>query len=135
MSKIINAEVPLRFEASFAAVVKEFAYSMNHHTLKLTDHKDREITMVEHGVLKYTCARTDGCGWVMFTSENIGETACNRCGMHMEQEWTTPQVALIPQAKSEFVMPRRHVVDPQIIIEEDTTAVTDKGEIHGEADR
>jgi len=86
-------------ESNIAGDVTAFEYAQNHHYLKLKDSDGNETVMVEHGLVKYTCAR---CDFEFFTLTSQANRCCLCGGMDITAEWTRPQVSLVPEKQSDF---------------------------------
>lgn len=115
-----QSEAVLAIDTSLVGVVEQMTYARNHHWLKLRDHQGREIVLVENAVMRYVCTT---CQFAMTCEENIGDgRPCPKCLKPMNGVWMRPQVALIPEQESDFVMPHRHNADKR---SDEMTAMAD----------
>lgn len=128
-----SARAVLTIETSLVGAVQSMSYGRNHHWLKLRDHRGREIVLIENAVLLYICS-DEKCGFRMSTEAHIGDNRpCPVClGHTLNGVWARPQVALIPEAQSDFEMPTKHNADRRQdeadadALADDTTVVTER---------
>jgi len=91
--------------SNIPGTVKVFRYVKNSHYLSLQDHEGNETTLLEHGVIAYTCG---ACGLRWWTESNTS-TICPSCACSdISQVWVKPQVALIPELESGFELVKKN---------------------------
>lgn len=91
-------------ESNLPESVKEFTYARNCHYLKLKDLKGREVKLIEQGLVRYWCLM---CSALWFQTSN-NATCCPVCEKSkISAQWVRPQMALVPEHESDFVMPGR----------------------------
>ena len=94
----------LEIETDLPTAVKEMTYVKNCHYLRLKDQRGNETKLIEHGVIRYWCPE---CKTMWFQVEN-NASCCPSCAHNeISCQWMRPQVALIPEAETDFQMPRK----------------------------
>lgn len=100
--------VGMKIETNIPGDVKEFTYAKNCHYLKLRGEDGKETTLVEHGLLKYTCK---SCRFTFYAESNQASTCpCCKTGL-LELQWMKPQVALVPEKETDFAMKKKEKSD------------------------
>lgn len=91
-------------ESNIPGTVKTFHYAKNHHYLSLKDGDGNETTLLEHGVIAYTCTQ---CGLRWWTESNTSSVCPSCLCREITQVWVKPQVALIPEKESGFELVKK----------------------------